>query len=630
MTADTAPIDATGNSEAWSPRVRAAWANVDNGDSAAALAELQAVVADFPDAVDAIHDLGLLQLANGDAAAAITSFERSLALDDGRDDAYYNLGVAFEQQGRPADAVDAYVAALERNPHFLEPGMRLGDLFERAGDAARAASAYTRIGRALVQAGELEKAVTALGAAVRVDPQSVPALHALGGALLHAGHLPEARTMLERAAALAPDAAEVHNSLGLVCYHQGAVDAAIRCFETALRHRTIFAQARNNLGNCYARLGNHREAVRQYRFAANQFPNYADAHLNAAQELHMLGRLEETETACARVLAIRPDDALAHTTLAWLLLARGAFTRGWREFEWRVSAAHGTYLPDPRAPDRHLPRPSELLPLDFRDRRVLLLGTGGLGTELFFLRFVEMLRARGCAWIGYRTEPRLAAILRPAGLLDAVLEDDEAIPGDVDLVFSGCELPLVLGHADGAASLPPLRLAPSQRARETIDARLRDTAEAPLLAMTWRAGLQGDGPRRKIVALDQLARAISPWQGTLLSVQRDAAAGELDELARLCGRPVYDFGDVNDDLDLALALFERTAEYVGVSNTNMYLAAAVGAAARVLVKRPGEWRWAGDDDTRSRWFPDFLLYAEDPRQGWGPALARLRRELSAA
>ena len=108
MTADTAPIDATSNHEAWSPRVRAAWANVDNGNSAAALAELQAVVADFPDAVDAVHDLGLLQLANGDAAAATTSFERCLALDDGRDDAYYNLGIAFEQQGRPADAVDAY------------------------------------------------------------------------------------------------------------------------------------------------------------------------------------------------------------------------------------------------------------------------------------------------------------------------------------------------------------------------------------------------------------------------------------------------------------------------------------------------------------------------------------------
>jgi len=633
MTADTAPADtadAADTDDAVSARLREAWTSVDKGDNAAALAQLQAVVADFPDAADAVHDLGLLQLANGDVAAAIASFERSLALDHGRDDAYYNLGVAYEQQGRPEEAVDAYVAALERNPQFLEPGMRLGGLFERAGDAARAASAYARIGSALAQAGDIEKAVTALGAAVRVDPQSVPALHALGGALLRAGHLPQARTMLERAAKLAPTAAEIHNTLGLVCYHQGALDDAIRCFETALRHRTVFAQARNNLGNCHARLGHHREAVRQYRFAANQFPNYADAHLNAAQELHMLGRLDEAETACARVLEIRPDDALAHTTLAWLLLARGAFTRGWREFEWRVSAAHGRYLPDPREPGRHLPRPSELMPIDFTGRRVLLLGTGGLGTELFFLRFLDMLRARGCTWIGYRTDPRLAAILHPAGLVDAVLDEHDEVPDGVELIFSGCELPLVLGHGDGDASPPPLRLTPSQRARETIGARLRALADEPLLALTWRAGLHGDGPRRKRVAVDALARALAPWPGALVSVQRDAEPGELDELTRLCGRPVHDFGDVNDDLDLALALFERTAEYIGVSNTNMYLAAAVGAAARVLVKRPGEWRWAGDDDTHSRWFPDFRLYAEDPRQGWGPALARLRRELDAA
>ncbi|MEQ8492733.1 MAG: hypothetical protein RLW42_00795, partial [Gammaproteobacteria bacterium] len=255
-------------------------------------------------------------------------------------------------------------------------------------------------------------------------------------------------------------------------------------------------------------------------------------------------------------------------------------------------------------------------------------GTGGLGTEIFFLRFVAALRARGCAWIGYRTAPRLAAILRPTTLFDAILDEDDTVPGDVDLVFSGCELPLVLGFGDGDEPPPPQTLAPSARAREALAARVGSLGADPLLAVTWRAGLRGDGPRRKVIELAPFARALAGWKGPLISVQRGATAAELDELGRLCGRTVHDFGDVNDDLDLALALFERTAEYIGVSNTNMYLAAAVGASARVLVKRPGEWRWSGATPERSRWFPAFALYPEDPAQGWTPALARLRRDLT--
>ncbi|MGR8921636.1 MAG: hypothetical protein ACU85V_18635, partial [Gammaproteobacteria bacterium] len=133
----------------------------------------------------------------------------------------------------------------------------------------------------------------------------------------------------------------------------------------------------------------------------------------------------------------------------------------------------------------------------------------------------------------------------------------------------------------------------------------------------------------KAVALAELARALRDWPGTVVSVQREAEPAELADLSARIGRTVADFGDVNDDLDLAAALFARIGEYVGVSNTNMYIAAGVGLAARVLVKRPLEWRWCGDAADRSRWFPTFTCYHEDPAQGWGPALRRLRQDLGA-
>ncbi len=626
MAADGALAHAAG--DAFDARLREAWTVAADGDAPAAVERFAALAADFPDSDVALHDLGICLSAARRFDEAATAFRRCLALNDRRDDTHYNLGVACEQSGRPAQAIDAYVAALGINDSFLEPAMRIGALCEARGERERAFQAYARIGMRLSGRGDLEGAVTALSAAVRVDPGSAPALYALGNSLLRAGRADEAAAFLERAIAARRDFAEAHNALGLVHYRRGDIDTAEQCFKAALAHKAIFPEARNNLGNCLATRGRHAAAVRQYRFAVNQYPGYADAHVNAAQELHILGRDAEAEQACREALAIRSDDALAHTTLAWLLLARGDFSAGWRAFEWRTSAANaGRYLPDPRGGEGFLPRPSTLLPIDFRGRRVLLIGSGGLGTEIFFLRFVGALRARGCAFIGYRTETRLAPLVQSSGVVDTVFTEDAAIDPGFDLALSASDLPLALGHGDGDPLPGPLSLSPTARARSAIAERLTALTRAPVLALTWRAGLAGDGPRRKQVPVHELARAIAPWKGALVSVQRAAQAHELSELERLLGCRIHDFGDVNDDLDLALALFERCAEYVGVSNTNMYLSAAVGRSARVLVKRPLEWRWCGADAGSSRWFPGFRLYPEDPARGWAPALATLRRDL---
>jgi hypothetical protein len=53
---------------------------------------------------------------------------------------------------------------------------------------------------------------------------------------------------------------------------------------------------------------------------------------------------------------------------------------------------------------------------------------------------------------------------------------------------------------------------------------------------------------------------------------------------------------------------------VGVSSTNMHLAASAGATADVLVPFPPEWRWRLEGD--SPWFPGFRVHREDRDGRW--------------
>jgi len=90
---------------------------------------------------------------------------------------------------------------------------------------------------------------------------------------------------------------------------------------------------------------------------------------------------------------------------------------------------------------------------------------------------------------------------------------------------------------------------------------------------------------------------------------------------------VHDFTGLNEDLEGMLALLALLDEYVGVSNTNMHLRAAVGKSACVLVPAPAEWRWR-QSGRRSPWFPDFRLYRQSLQGRWDDALRELAADLA--
>jgi hypothetical protein len=117
--------------------------------------------------------------------------------------------------------------------------------------------------------------------------------------------------------------------------------------------------------------------------------------------------------------------------------------------------------------------------------------------------------------------------------------------------------------------------------------------------------------------------------GTIVSLQRGVAPGELDALAAHAGRPAFDAQAVNEDLGAMLGLLARLDEYVGVSSTNVHLRAGLGGSARILVPMPPEWRY-GRAGAASPWFPGFTLYREAPGGGWAGAMRDLAADLQRA
>lgn len=374
------------------------------------------------------------------------------------------------------------------------------------------------------------------------------------------------------------------------------------------------------------RAGDYVKATYWLRRALDMSPNDPHALNNLASSLKALGREPEAIRIYERLTKEQPEFTASFNNLAFSYLRNGDYARGWEMYHNRLRA--NAKLQASMNPRTGRPFHEMRLPdADYiRGKHLLIVPEQGLGDELFLLRFLPKIIERAQpASVWYAPSVKLYGTLRemdvPAHLTDmsfasAPIENAVAVPlGD---------LPLISGH-DGTwfpESLTYKAQAPSP-----------DLLEYPRLGVTWRAGnpelVHRGGisktlpPQLLGMALKDDPRHIVVFQRNMtdkeFSLFKDGLGHDRVEVFKHDPQPTAEIASI----EAGLATLD---EYVGVSNTNMHLLAAMGRTARVLVIHPAEWRWPVTNPKESPWFPGFRLYRQTVT-GWEKALEELQADL---
>ena len=450
----------------------------------------------------------------------------------------------------------------------------------------------------------------------------------LGLALAAAGRLEEAAESFRRLLVLNPNHPVAHAYLGNVCVDLGRMEEAVASYRRALQRQPDDAETLNNLGNALSELGRKDEAITAYRQALEINPRYFQACHNLG-----LAHLEQRNGAEA-IASFRRAPSFSRTI--WMSCAISVGRGGSRV----TSPRRSSVIERPSSANRTSPRPASIS-RSFTCCSVSSVRAGrntrgsGAARDHRCVR-VRRLRGMGPTWAVapcFCTPSRasatsfLPAFRRPAPAtrrrthrLPTVAQDRVVACARFRLRPTGRTRTSPVGRRLRAlgrrpsatarpcargSNPPPLALTPLPARLEAMRARLAALGPAPHLGVTWRAGIKGqDLGIFKESPLAPLAKALAPLPDTVLVLQRSPQPGEIDQFASALGRPVHDLSALNDDLESMLALLALIDEYVGVSNTNMHLRAAVGRTARVLVPAPPEWRWMAEGK-ESPWFPGF-------------------------
>lgn len=510
---------------------------------------------------------------------------------------WFNLGNVMRDQKRPEQAIAAYRRALEMDPQLIDARNSIGSVLHSSLRFAEAEAQYREC--------------------IAYAPGYLISRYNLASVIIDLGRFEEAEAVCRDLVARDPGAPEAHSILGAAIGQQGRLLEALACHEHAAR-------------------------------LAPDDPKFAQAH---AATLMETGHEAEGLRHFARALALSRGSNAVRQLLATVLLAHGNLQEGWTEYGCRPPAIRFREKYADLALTRSFPQ-------GLQGKHVCVLREQGLGDEIFFLRYAPLLAARG-ARITYRASNKIASLLSRLPCIDRLVEEMSPLPAADANILVG-DLPHALGELvsaplreappqEPAGSVPELKrrictfwppiprsivLEPRAERVGALRGELAALGPPPYIGVTWRAGTAPEEQNSvtwvlyKTIDPQAYAAAFSNIGGTVVALQRRPGAGEINALSAALGRPVHDLTHLNEDLEGMLALLALIDDYVGVSNTNMHLRAAVGRTARVLVPVPAEWRWM-QSGRSSPWFPGFSIYRQSLRGHWSAALAALKCDLEA-
>jgi len=316
------------------------------------------------------------------------------------------------------------------------------------------------------------------------------------------------------------------------------------------------------------------------------------------------GRFAEAARFARRGLAIAPQMAALHNTLALAVLARGDYAAGWAEYEWR----------------RHLPGFAMLPGKAWQGERLggvlLVQAEQGMGDSLMLARYLPMAAARVGGLVLACQAPLIPLLRRVPGVAAAVAMDDCLARPD-GAIFMG-SLPHRFGTRLDSIPSPAGYLA-AEPARVRTWAGLLPGRRRIGLVWAGNPELAGDGQRS--MRFDQVAPLLATPDAQFVSLQVGARARDIAGRTDIVdvSAQLTDFGEtaaVIANLDLVIAVDTAVA----------HLAGALGRPCWIMLPLVADWRWL-TRRTDSPWYSSVRLFRQTRTEDWGPVVARVAAAL---
>ncbi len=241
---------------------------------------------------------------------------------------YLELGIARAEAGHVPQAIEALRRALKIKPESADGWRLLADYLDAEGDCTQADAARARYIEAATTDPRLMKAAAALvrndlpvadallRAHLAAHPTDVAALRMLAEVAARLRRYADAQELLERCLKLAPSFDAARHNYAVVLNRQAKPEAALRQVEELLAKDPQQPGYLNLQAAVLANLGDYASSISVYESVLRDYPLQPKVWLSFGHALRTAGRLPEGVSAYRRAIDLEPALGEAYWSLA--------------------------------------------------------------------------------------------------------------------------------------------------------------------------------------------------------------------------------------------------------------------------------------------------------------------------
>jgi tetratricopeptide (TPR) repeat protein len=474
-------------------------------------------------------------------------------------------------------------------------------------------------GATLHELRRFDEALASYDQALALKPDYFDAVFNRGITLQELNRFEEALASYDRALALQPDQADAFNNRGNALRQLKRFEEALASYDRALALKPDYFDALNNRGVTLHELKRFPEALASYDRALALRPDHFPALTNRGFTLYQLRQLDEARVCYDYALALNPGYVDGHFYKAQLLLLKGDYDAGWREYEWRWLR----WKEENRQYIRDFARPLWLGQTAIEGKTILLHAEQGLGDTIQFCRYAPLVAGRG-ARVLLEVPVQLKDLMASLAGVAEIFAGQDKLP-DFDLHCPLLSLPLALRtRVESIPAQVPYFAVPQESLRRWT--RAVGPKRNPRIGLVWSGSSGHKGDAIRSISLRSLLPLAGP-DAEFVSLQKDVHGDDATALKERSD--IVHFGDELNTFADTAAVIANLDLVISVDTGIAHLAGALAKPVWVLLPFLPDFRWLLDRED-SPWYPTARLFRQQVPGDWSGVISRVAIELGKA
>lgn len=394
---------------------------------------------------------------------------------------------------------------------------------------------------------------------------------------------------------------EYFYNLGIVLNSLDQKKEAIECFEKVIELNSTFYMAYYNLACVQKHTGAINEAEKNFNKTLAIKNSYVPALYNLGvieQEKH---NLDAALNYYNQVLQIDSEHVDSHWNSAIILLTKGDYPNGFREYSWRwkTKEFETKQIPNKTIINSYL---------DIKtNSTVLISDEQGFGDTIQFVRFIPILRAKYNAYIVFECKPELYSLLKTFEGIDQ-LHKRNTYQGKFDYHFSLLDIPLLLSiNKDNIPNSIPyfnFNLLPK------IDIDCINNCTKIKIGLSLQGNPNHQNDTKRSIAFDSAKSIFSNDKIQYFNVNK----AQISENYRIKYN-IIDLSSYIDDFSKTASILLRLDFVLTVDTSIAHLAGALGVKTILLLPYNNDWRWFENIDY-SPYYPTIKIFRLKKEEQW--------------